>query len=167
VPYCDINAVQREMGRYGPQVTNASVPSLSQVKDLMADVAAEIDGALSARGVSVPVEAPPNPVSVKPWIEGFLRRLNAMGTAGYALNQLYGHAIGPVSTDLGDKLIREYRAIIDKLTTGDTLLPGTIVLAATGGALPRSLWTSGNPDTDLPEDIDPERGPTFTRVTPW
>lgn len=167
--YCVLADVVREMGRYGPNLTVNSVPSNADATALIDEIAREIDGILSAKGIGVPVAVPPNPASILPWIEGFLKRLNAIGTGGVVLQGMFPHAAGPASSNLGDDKTKEYRTILNQMRIDLTLIPNALLLDSTLAApySGRSLWTDGNTDTDDPADIDPEAGPTFTRISAW
>jgi hypothetical protein len=166
--YCEIADVKREMGRYGPNLTATSVPNLTQAGEIIDDIAAEIDGVLAARSVQVPVAVPPNPVSLTSWVEGFLKRLNALGTAGVVLQGMFPHAAGPASSNLGDDKTREYRSLLKQLTDGENLIPDNIIIV-TGGVAPgepRSLWTDGNVDSEAVA-LGTTGDPIFTRTTEW
>lgn len=167
--YCVRADVVREMGRYGPNLTAISHPSTADADALIDNIAREIDGILAAKGILTPVVSPPNPASVLPWINGFLARLNAIGTAGVILQGLFPHASGPASSNLGDDKTKEYRTLLMQMAKDGTLIPDAITFDVTlaRGESPRSLWTNGNVDTDAPGAIDPENGPIFTRVTAW
>lgn len=157
------------MGRYGPNLTAVSIPNNADADALIDEVAREIDGVLAAKAIAVPVVVPPNPLSIQPWIDGFLKRLNAIGAAGVVLQGMFPHGSGPASSNLGDDKTKEYRSILDQMRRDMTLIPDALLsdgtLAAPRSA--RSLWTDGNVSADDPATVDPEMGPVYTRTTQW
>lgn len=166
--YCVLADVVREMGRYGPNLTAVSVPSNADATALIDQIAAEIDGVLAARGYQVPVAVPPNPAEITAWISGFLKRLNAIGTAGVVLQGMFPHATGPASSNLGESKTSEYRSLLGKMMTDAALYPDSLIhLSTNQGSGPRSLWTDGNVDSESVEVDDDEFDPIFTRTVPW
>lgn len=156
------------MGRYGPNLTVASSPSTVDAEALIASIGAEIDGVFAGKGIQVPVAVPPNPAYLSSWIDGFLKRLNAIGVAGVVLQGMFPHATGPASTNLGDTKTSEYRTLLKALTTDPDMIPNGIIFETTGrAAQPRSLWTDGNVDSTTAAVGDRESDPIFTRVTEW
>lgn len=133
--YCDIGDVRALNPKRSYDMK--STPTSVQVEDYITKIGNEIDSALSARGLAVPVTAPSQFV-------GSLGQLNACGAAALAEMAMFPEAGGPGATSHGSELWRIYKDGIARLERGE--LP--VSLEKGGG--PTSYFEQ-NPDESPPK----------------
>lgn len=159
--YATIDDVLFELGKHAPALTATSKPSQADVTGkILPDVAGAIDAILSARGLVVPVAAPPS------FLER-LRALNAIGAAARVDAALFPQAGGPASTSFATWLKELYDDGIVSLRDGEGIPDG---LASAGTSLPTSFWSShaGSKGTDLDNaTVGNTTDPTFRRDSQW
>lgn len=158
--YAELEDVEHELGQYGRFLTETSTPSEDDVEQkTIPAIAGEIDGVLSARGVTVPVTAPASFLEL-------LSSLNALGAAARTAAALLPQAQGPQSTTFHEWLQARYDAGLERLRNGEGI-PDDI--ATSGTSLPSSFWTR-HPDTvssDLDRTSKNSVDPVFRRDTKW
>jgi hypothetical protein len=157
VSYAALSDVQSEMGALKGALTATSVPTTTDVTNrILPDIAGEIDGVLSARGITVPVTTPSTFVD-------FLKATNALGAAARALAEL--RAVNLETTSLASWLQERYSERLDMLRQGEG-----IPLDATkgSGALPTSFHQRhpGSSSADF-NDGEGDTDPVFTRDIKW
>lgn len=149
--YCDEAAVESRMAKF--PITATSKPNQTQVLSQIEDIGGEIDSALAARGVTVPVEGPPR----------FLRKLkalNAYGAAAGVLKSMFPDTVGADETPAYAFWERRYRDGMAELKDGSGI-PDTVIGTTSGYVAPSTYFTN-NPDTEV-EDGDIS-GSFFTRA---
>lgn len=153
--------IRRHLGKYSGFWPPASgVPSVADGIKYADAASGEIDGALGARGVTVPVAAPASFVDR-------LRDLAAVYAASLVSAALFPQAAGPASTTHHEFLMGIYRDGLKSLR--DDALPDGLAISTTSGGMGRSFATT-HPEY-FAEDHEGEAGnqtdPVFRRDTQW
>lgn len=156
--YAALTDVQSEMGALKGALTATTTPSTNDVTNrILPDISGEIDGVLSARGITVPVATPSTFVD-------FLKATNALGAAARALAEL--RAVNIEAGSLAVFLQDRYQERLNMLRRGE----GIPAEATKTGALPRSFWTShaGTKSSDLDDGTDGnDTDPVIRMDTKW
>jgi hypothetical protein len=120
--YCDLTDVQALNAK---RVYSAiSTPTATQVGTLMAQIATEIDMALSCGGYTVPVTSPTELVNV-------LKTINAYGAAALAEQAMFPETVERGSTPHWKMLWDSYRAWLADLKAG--IIPASLAGNKVGG----------------------------------
>jgi len=133
-------------------ISGTSKPTSTQLTDIIAQIAGEIDTVLGARGITVPVTTPAH----------FLVRLealNAYGAAAGTLKSMFPDATGADETPAYAFWERRYRDGLAELKDGTGIPDG--VIGSTAGYVAPSTYLTRNPDVE--EDLGDIAEPFFTR----
>ena len=151
MPYALFQDLQDMIAKYS--VSAATRPDTTQATAIIADISNEIDVALSAAGVAVPVTTPT-------FFLDWLGRLNAYGAAAAVLKSMFPDAVGPGDTPAYAFWDNWYQRGLDGIRDG-SLIPGSVVTGGAGAnfVLP-STYLTRNPDEN--EDIGVIAEPIFT-----
>jgi hypothetical protein len=162
VAYAVENDIRRHLGRLeaGWPPPNAKPPTISDGLAFADTAQGEVDAILAGKGLMTPATQPASFVNL-------LRDLCAMYAAALIAAALFPQAAGPMSTSLQDFLMRQYRQGLADLDKGAVIPVGLTTMS--GGALPRSFWTSHKDtvSTDLDSGAENDLEPVFRRDTRW
>jgi hypothetical protein len=120
--YCDLTDVQALNAKR--QYSASSTPTSTQVGTLMAQIATEIDMAMSSRGYAVPVTSPTELVAV-------LSTINAYGAAALAEQSMFPETVEKGSTPHWKMLWDAYRGWLVDLKAG--VIPASLAGNKVGG----------------------------------
>ena len=133
-------------------ITSTSKPSSAQLSTINTQMSNEIDVALSASGVAVPVTSPAA-------FLGWLVLLNAYGAAAAVLQSMFPDGSGPANARESVAFWeKRYQTGLAGIKDGSLIPPDALTNA---GALAPSTYFTRNPDDE--EDIGALADPFFRR----
>lgn len=155
--YAGPTDLARHLGKFAAGFTATSMPSTADAQTFLDDIAGEIDGVLSSRGIATPVTIASAPQSFL----DFLKVTNAIGAAAQIVAALFPQASGVASTEYQSWLDEQYEQRLKSLRSGEGI-PDVVLPGGTGGSLARSYWTTNPTDENGNEHV-----PVFTRDMAW
>lgn len=147
--YADLPAVKGRAGRLSSAWGEHTKPSNTDITGFLTDVAAEIDGLISGRGLSPPEAGSAGALA--------LRGLNADGALLLALEATFPESEGPAAAEDEIRRVRKrYEKGWDALVEGKHA--AVTLLESTGaGPSASSAWTGRS------AEIEPELAPAWRR----
>lgn len=118
--YCVLADVEGRMR--GPALTSSSTPTIDEANQIIDDIAADIDAALSSLGLEAPVSAP---AALVAW----LRQVNVVGVLAEIADTR------PQRKDTPSWWRSRYEKMLDRIWSGKVDFPG---MALASGGLPTS-----------------------------
>ena len=149
--YADLDDVQGLIAKW--TVGTTTTPTMTQATAIINDVSFEIDAALSANGIAVPVTTPA-------WFVSWLSLANQYGAAAAILKSMFPGATGPDETPAYAFWESRYQKALKGIKDGSLIPPGLATNEATVAA---STYFTRNPDTE--EDLGDIAEPFFKRST--
>jgi hypothetical protein len=157
VGYASLSAVKARAGQLASGWTATSKPSDDDIEGFLADVAAELDALIGARGYAAPTAGSPAALA--------LRNVNADGALVLALEATYPETSGPAAAGKTlDEARKRYEAAWGKIAEGKH--PAFALLESAGASPSASSFWQSEPEfgtTSLPDARD--RNP-FTSAGP-
>lgn len=135
MPYADVHAVTGRAGAVGGYFTDSSDPDLADLERFLVQTAGELDAALGARGLSVPV----TDATALSILEGW----NADGALAIALPAAYpGKGSRPDSvSELIEQVTARWEKALSSIEDGSARLVRYLeAQAGPGGATASALW---------------------------
>lgn len=151
--YCAITDVERLNPRR--KYTGEAILDENDVENFIDDVAYEMESALRAVSVEVPVSSTTSPLAY-----AILTSLNALGAAAKAENAEFSASNPLGESEHGIKLQMAYDALLNQITTGELILGDSVG----GPVISRSLAFSGSIEDSSTGE---ENEPLFSVGTDW
>lgn len=149
--YADLDDVQGLIAKW--PVGTTTTPTIDQATAIIGDVSYEIDAALSANGIAVPITTPA-------WFTGWLSLANQYGAAAAILKSMFPGQSGPDETPAYAFWESRYQKALKGIKDGSLIPPG---LATNEATVAPSTYLTRNPDTE--EDLGDIAEPFFKRST--
>ncbi|KKL13739.1 hypothetical protein LCGC14_2522730, partial [marine sediment metagenome] len=136
--YADLDDVQGLIAKW--PIGTTTTPTMTQATAIINDVSFEIDAALSANGIAVPVTTPA-------WFVSWLSLANQYGAAAAILKSMFPGATGPDETPAYAFWESRYQKALKGIKDGSLIPPGQ----ANEATVAPSTYLTRNPDTE--EDL--------------